>query len=59
MAESCFIKKGSDPPVCGVHKVRLVQKQLSDELSTGGYKSFAFFVCPLSGAVLNDETTHP
>jgi hypothetical protein len=38
--------------------VPLVQKQLSPELIAAGYKGFAFFVCPVSGAMLNDETTH-
>jgi len=55
MAEQCFRKKGSNPPVCGVHNVLLVQKQLSHELFAAGYKGFAFFICPVSGAVLNDE----
>jgi hypothetical protein len=58
MAEPCFIKKGSKPPVCGVHNVRLVKKQLPDEIIVSGYQGFAFLVCPVSGAVLNDETTH-
>jgi len=54
MAELCFIKKDSSPPVCGVHNVRLIMKQLPDELIASGYKGFTFFVCPVSGAVLND-----
>jgi hypothetical protein len=58
MAEPCFIKKDSSPPVCGVHNVRLISKQLPDELIASGYKGFTFLVCPVSGAVLNDETTH-
>jgi hypothetical protein len=58
MAESCFIKKDSSPPVCGVHNVRLIRKQLPVELIASGYKGFTFLVCPVSGAVLNDEATH-
>ncbi len=58
MADQCFRKKGSNPPICGVHNVPLVQKQLTQELIAAGYKGFTFFVCPVSGAVLNDETTH-
>jgi hypothetical protein len=55
MAEPCFIKEDSSPPVCGVHNVRLIWKQLPDELIASGYKGFTFLVCPVSGAVLNDE----
>lgn len=58
MAESCFIKKDSSPPVCGAHNVRLISKQLPVELIASGYKGFTFLVCPVSGAVLNDEATH-
>jgi len=57
MAEQCFKKKDSNPPVCGIHNVPLVQKQLPDEVLGGGYKSFAFLVCPMSGTVLNDPAT--
>jgi hypothetical protein len=55
--EPCFRKKDSDPPICGIHNVRLAEKQLSDELIASGYKGFAFLVCPMSGQVLNDEAT--
>jgi len=58
MADPCFIKKGSSPPVCGVHNVRLMRKQLPDELIASGYGGVTFLVCPVSGAVLNDEATH-
>jgi hypothetical protein len=55
MAERCFIKKGSDPPTCGVHNVALVHKQLPEKLVASGFKTFTYFSCPLSGEVLNDE----
>ena len=58
MVEPCFIKKDSIPPVCAVHNARLIRKQLPDELIASGYKGFTFLVCPVSGAVLNDEATH-
>jgi hypothetical protein len=57
MAEECFKKKGSSPPVCGVHNVPLVRKQLPDELIASGYKAFTFLACPVSGAVLNEDAT--
>ena len=55
MAKQCFKKKDSNPPVCGVHNVPLVNKQLPDELIAAGYQGFTFLVCPVSGEVLNDE----
>ncbi len=55
MAEPCFIKKKSDPPVCGLHNVRLIQRQLPNEQIAPGYKGFTFLACPVSGAALNDE----
>ena len=55
MAEQCFRKKGSNPPVCGVHDAQLVREQLPDELIASGYKAFSFLVCPVSGEVLNEE----
>jgi len=54
MEEPCFKKKDSSPPVCGVHNVPLVRKYLPAEMTGAGYKTFAFLVCPVSGAVLND-----
>jgi hypothetical protein len=54
MATRCFVEKDSDPPVCGVHHVRLEKKQSPDDLSVLGYKAFTFFVCPVTGKVLND-----
>jgi hypothetical protein len=55
MTEQCFRKEDSNPPVCGVHGVRLIMKQLPDEMIAVGYKSLSFLACPVSGAVLNDE----
>jgi hypothetical protein len=55
MAKQCFRKENSNPPVCGVHDAQLIMKQLPDEMIAVGYKPLTFFVCPVSGAVLNDE----
>ena len=59
MAEPCFIKQDSGPAACGVHNVPLIRKQLPDEMIASGYKGFTFLVCPVSGQVLNDESTRP
>lgn len=58
MAEQCYVKKDSHPPACGVHGVVLIRKKLPDALIAAGYKGFSFFVCPVSGVVLNDEASH-
>jgi len=55
--ERCFKQKDSNPPVCGVHKVRLVERQLPSEMATEGYQAFRFFVCPVSATVLSDKAT--
>jgi hypothetical protein len=58
-AAQCFRKKDSDPPACGQHNAPLERKQLlSDKLIAAGYRGFSFFVCPVSGAILNEEATH-
>jgi hypothetical protein len=57
MAQQCFKKKGSNPPLCGVHNVPLVPKQLPVELVASGLKAFTFLVCPVSGEVLNGDAT--
>jgi hypothetical protein len=57
MANQCFRKKDSNPPVCGVHDVPLKQKQLPNDMIAAGFKPFTFLVCPVSRAVLNEEAT--
>jgi hypothetical protein len=54
MPTQCFTKKGSSPPVCGVHDVPLVEHQTSREAITGGVGNFTFFVCPVTGQVVSD-----
>ena len=55
MTKPCTRKKGSEPPVCDVHNVPLVRKDLSAEMIAAGYAGFTFLVCPVSGTVLDDE----
>ncbi len=56
MVQPCFVERGPKTPVCGVHGVPLIRKQLPDEMKASGYKEFTFYVCPVSRKVLNDET---
>jgi hypothetical protein len=58
MAERCFKEADSDPPVCGIHQVPLELQQLPRGLITEGYRGFSFFVCPVTGTVLDDPATH-
>jgi len=55
MARPCFKKKGSDPPVCGVHNVPLILRQSLEDSVLSKLGDFAFFVCPVSGYVVRDS----
>jgi hypothetical protein len=58
MEHPCFHKKDSDPPACGVHNVPLERHHSSEPLATSGIgSSFDFFVCPVSGIVVNGAAT--
>jgi hypothetical protein len=57
MPIQCFTKKGSNPPVCGVHNVPLVEHLSTDDSITSGLGDFVFFVCPISGQVVGDSET--
>jgi hypothetical protein len=59
MAEQCIMRQGSDPPVCGVHNVQLVQRRTSHGSVDAGVGDFAFLVCPTSGEILNDSPAKP
>jgi hypothetical protein len=53
MTKPCIRKDDSDPPVCDLHNVPLVRKELSAEMVAAGYKDFTFLVCPVRGAVVD------
>jgi hypothetical protein len=55
MTRACFKKKGSNPPMCGVHNVPLIQQRSFDDSASAGIGDFTFLVCPVSSAVVNDE----
>jgi len=59
MAKQCFVKSGSNPPICAIHNVRLTRRQFPAELIASGYKPLAFFECPVSGQVIDDSPTQP
>jgi hypothetical protein len=56
MPTKCFIKRDSEPPVCGVHNVKLVEHQTSREGLAGGVGNFTFLARPVSGQVFDDAS---
>lgn len=54
MAEQCFKKKGSIPPVCGVHNVPLVQIQVPIDRDSPGFRQITCLKCPVSRTVVLD-----
>jgi len=57
MARPCFIKKASNPPACGVHKVPLVRKESSESFVASKFGDFNFLVCPVSNQVVDTPPT--
>lgn len=47
MPEECFVRPGSNPPVCGVHNVPLLLTKTSDP-----DPEFRHYVCPVSGKTI-------
>ena len=54
MEKWCFKEKDSVPPICGIHKVRLVVRWTSQTPLLAGLGNFAFLMCPTSGHVVSD-----
>jgi hypothetical protein len=52
MAVQCFAKKNSNPPICGVHNVPLVQLN-SENIETFLIGVFTYFICPVSRRVVD------
>jgi hypothetical protein len=56
MAEQCFKKQGSDPPICGVHNVMLMETQGPEKLTALGL-TVTFYICPASGQTIRDAAS--
>jgi hypothetical protein len=52
MAERCFRKKGSDPPLCGVHNVGLVLSKIRHDLLVPYIGHVTCLICPVSQLVV-------
>lgn len=55
MMAPCFWKLNSNPPVCGVHNVALVQRDLPIDWNAPRLGELTAYVCPVSGQVVADE----
>lgn len=54
MAEHCFTKKVTNPPVCGVHNVPLRQIQVTIDGNAPGLGQINCLKCPVSRVVALD-----
>lgn len=54
MAEQCFRRKGSIPPVCGVHNVPLVESNVPIDRNSPGLGQITCLRCPISQSVALD-----
>jgi len=55
MAAACFMKDKSNPPMCGIHDVALVQSTLPIDPNAPHLGQVTGFVCPVSGQLVRDE----
>jgi hypothetical protein len=55
MEELCFKKRNSDPPVCGVHHVELMQKRIPIDPNAPELGRILCNLCPVSQAIVLDH----
>ena len=55
MPPRCFKAKGTNPPVCGVHNVRLVQSETPIDPLAPHLGRIASLICPVSRFVVLDS----
>ena len=55
MAQGCFKTKGSDPPVCGVHKVRLIEIRVPIDSNAPQLGVISCLKCPVRDVIVLDE----
>ena len=55
MTGSCFKKKDTSPPVCGVHNVTVSEHRISIDSNAPGLGQVICFLCPVSRAVVDEE----
>ena len=52
--EQCFTNYDSNPPVCGVHKVTVIEKQIPIDALAPELGSVVCNLCPVSQAVVRE-----
>jgi hypothetical protein len=54
MPQQCFSRKDSYPPVCAVHKVAVVQKQIAIDANVPSLGQVTCNMCPVSHMVVRE-----
>ena len=54
MPVQCFQQKDSDPPICGVHHVHIVQRQIPIDQFAPGLGRVICSLCPVSDSVVQE-----
>ena len=55
MTQSCFKKKDSNPPVCGVHNVTVAQQKVAIDENAPALGQVICFRCPVSQSIVREE----
>jgi hypothetical protein len=55
MKKSCFTKNVSNPLICGVHNVAIVQRTISIDWNGPQLGHITCYICPVSRAVVREE----
>jgi hypothetical protein len=55
MRQQCFSRNDANPPVCGVHQVPVVQRQISIDPHAPELGRITCSMCPVSRAVIQEE----
>jgi hypothetical protein len=50
----CFPKKDTNPPLCGIHHVQLVQEEIPIDFLRPNSMPIICYVCPVSREVVPD-----
>jgi hypothetical protein len=54
METRCFKKKGSNPPMCGIHNMPLVEATLPIDANSPHLGHVTCYVCPVSNRVADE-----
>jgi hypothetical protein len=57
MGPQCFLKKDSNPPLCGVHNLPVTRESIPIDPDVPDLGRITCFVCPVSRKVLSDNAT--